>query len=134
MYNISISSILRILANGLNPDTGHPLPESLCVHSKTYQNYLKRLANDLENLDSPSSKRFSPKKWTEDEQLQLSEEWINQGYCLEKIAEIHQRSELAIALRLIISGIEHEDEILPHLSKNDQRLAEITLEEKRNKA
>ncbi|MCU6244024.1 hypothetical protein [Enterobacter asburiae] len=134
MYNVSISSILRILASGLNPDTGLPLPDSLCVHSKTYQNYLKRLANELENIDTPPPKKNHPNRWTAEEQQQLSDEWLNHKFSLEKIAEIHSRSELAIALRLVITGIDEEGEVLPHLSKSDQTIAEITLQERENKA
>jgi transposase len=127
MYSVGLSSILRILANGLNPDTGHPLPESLCVHSKTYKNYLNRLAGELENLDSPPPQKKHPKRWTEEEQEQLSREWKEQKLGIEEIAEIHSRSELAIAIRIVKSGIDQEEDVIPHLAKNDQLVAEASL-------
>lgn len=127
MNQLSLPAILRILAHGINPISGHTLPNTICVHNKTYQTYLNRLANELENLDNPPAKRNHPKRWFDDELENLSIEWVNTELPLDKIAELHQRSELAIALKLITSGIAEQHEVLPHLSKDDQRLAEESL-------
>lgn len=130
MYQLTMSSLLRILASGINPDTGLPMPEASSVHSKTYRRYLERLADEFEDLDNIPEKSH-PKKWTDEELKKLADEWGQSSCSLERIAESHQRSELAIALRLIVSGIADQDDVLPHLSSANQRLAEISLSEKK---
>lgn len=132
MYQLTMSSLLRILASGINPDTGLPMPEASSVHSKTYRHHLERLAKEFEDLDNIPEK-IAPKKWTDEELKKLADEWVQSSCSLEKIAELHQRSELAIALRLIISGIANQDDVLPHLSYANQRLAEISLSERKLK-
>ncbi|ECG1137115.1 hypothetical protein AG28_25270 [Salmonella enterica subsp. enterica] len=141
MKELTLSGILRVLASGINPETGEMLPDFVSVHKHTKKAYLLKLADEVEHIDDEIKRRSEAKKnprwkpWLPDEENSLREEY-NSNLTVSNIAEKHDRSETAIALRLIQSGIVSQEEIFQKLPTKTKEKVEnvIQREEKRKRS
>ena len=129
MYAIPLSTILRILAKGINPETGEFLSDEFSVHKKTCKKNLLKIASELERTDS-FFKSHSMVSFESNNVSYLYSLW-DENKTLSEIAKIHARSKLTIALKLIVSGLVLPDEVLPQLSIEDRELAERILRDKK---
>lgn len=112
MNNVSLSNSLRLLANGINPETGYLLPGRMKLHETLYQSFLFSLAEELDNINL----NLTPEEhWNEGEVDQLQVEWYDDLLPLEEIAQNHKRSILDVALKLITSNLAKADDVLPGL-------------------
>ncbi|EEP9553223.1 TPA: hypothetical protein ACXZX6_004899 [Salmonella enterica] len=133
MKELTLSGILRVLASGINPETGEMLPDFVSVHKPTKNAYLLKLANEIEHLDDEIKRRSEAKKnprwkpWLPDEENTLREEY-NSNLTVSNIAEKHDRSETAIALRLIQSGIASQEEVFQKLPTETKEKVENVLQ------
>lgn len=127
MDKLTVSTVLRILSNGVNPDTGEAFPEWMSIYKRKNQDYLLSLANEIENITEETNRREKAKArfWTKEEVTKLNDAYKN-NKPLNEIAEEHGRSESAIAYRLIEENIISEEELLPKLAE-DIRLRVIKI-------
>lgn len=127
MDKTTVSTVLRILSDGVNPDTGESLPEWMSVYKKKNKDYLLNLASEIENIIKETNRRAKAKArlWTKEEVIKLGAAYKN-NKPLNEIAEDHGCSESAIAYRLIEENIVSEDVLLPKLAE-DIRLRVIKI-------
>lgn len=117
MKELTVSEILRILADGVNPETGEIYPEWMSLHKEVNKKYLNKLADEIENTDTGTRNIPRPqyKRWTPEEIKTLMEEYIS-NMSIYDIAVAHDRSETAIVMKLIHSGICSKQELSPVIS------------------
>lgn len=124
---MDLSEMLKILAEGVNPETG----EELSVNSETEDletvNMLLKLADELPaaSIVEQSKRLFGNEKmeqnlefgrparshypWIEEEKKSLEENYLY-GTCVEDLAAKYQRTEKAIALQLQKMGVITEED------------------------
>ena len=96
--------IVRILADGINPETGELLPEDSVYHSPEV---IRALFTILEAVPSPSGKsslQNAGNPWTDTEEDQLLDEFQS-NMKISAIAKEHGRSRGAIESRLERMGL-----------------------------
>lgn len=138
MKELTLSRILRMLAIGINPETGEQLPHFISIHTPAKRKYFLKLADEIEDMDEELKRRAEKKNntqwkpWSSEEELILTDAY-NKGVTTDEIAIRHDRSEAAIILRLIKTGHIKKNEIPSYISPETKEKVEryIQREEER---
>ena len=102
-------SVIKALADGVDPNTGEMLPDNNPIQSAIVVRALYTSINALEkNLKSTSRKSNLPdnagKPWSDEEDKQLEDEYKS-GMTVTEITKLHLRTRGAIQSRLIKLGL-----------------------------
>ena len=119
----TLSNHIKVLANGIHPETGELLPESSLVHRPEVIRTLFALSEELADLERPRTKKpkLTPEErrakniaegrpprshfpWEDDERHRLVQEH-EAGRTLPQLARIFERSNLAVAVQLHSLGL-----------------------------
>lgn len=97
-------SIVKLLANGMDPDSGESFPSDSPYQRPQVVRALHEAATALERIDRFERRRATmPKKtgsqWTEDEDRRLLTAF-DSGRALQELAEAHERTAASIRARL----------------------------------
>lgn len=125
---MTLSSQLKLLANGINPETGEVLDEASLTSKPEVIRILFTLAEELSASEKPKSKKPKmtqderrqknisegrpPKShfpWEEEEKEKLAREFTNNGD-VRHLSTMFERSVLAIAVQLQKLNLISEDE------------------------
>lgn len=136
MKELTIAEILRILAKGVNPETGEIYPEWMSLHKEVNKRYLNKVADEIENADENTGNRTITrplhKRWTLEELKTLMREYIS-NMTIHDIAVAHDRSETAIIMKLIRSGVCSEQELIPVISPELQERVDRIIQRDKEK-
>lgn len=135
----TVSSQIKLLANGINPETGEVLPETSLVHRADVIRTLFALSDELADIDRQRTKKpkLTPEErraknisegrpprshfpWDEDEKQRLALEHKS-GRTLLQLSRLFERSRLSVAVQLHSLGLfsdEHLDSV-----RNPKRVA-----------
>lgn len=125
----TLSSQIKLLANGINPETGELLPDTSVVHRADVIRTLFALSEELADIDRPRPKKprltleerrekniaegRPPKShfpWEEDEKRRLAVEH-NAGKALPQLSRLFERSNLAVAVQLQKLGLISDEQL-----------------------
>lgn len=126
---VTLSGQLKLLANGVNPETGEVLDEASQTNKPEVIRMLFALAEELSGFDKPKTKRpkltsaerrqknidegRSPKShfpWEDDEKAKLVHEFAKNAD-FEHLSAMFERSVLAIAVQLQKLNVISEEEL-----------------------
>jgi hypothetical protein len=126
---MTLSSQLKLLANGINPETGEVLDESSLTNKPEVIRILFALAEEVSGLDKPRSKKpkMTPDErrqknlaegrpakshfpWEEEEKTRLGHEFACNAD-IQHLSGIFERSALAIAVQLQKQNLISEEEL-----------------------
>jgi hypothetical protein len=125
----TLSNQIKLLANGVHPETGEVLPDTSLVHRADVIRTLFALSEELADLERPRTKKpkLSPEEkrekniaegrppkshfpWEEDEKLRLATEH-GAGRTLYQLSRTFERSTLAVAVQLQKLGLITDEEL-----------------------
>ena len=125
----TLISQIKLLANGIHPETGEVLPDTSMVHRADVIRTLFALSEELADIDRTRAKKPKlsleerkekniaegrpPKShfpWDEDEKRRLAEQH-GAGKTLPQISRIFERSSLAVAVQLHKLGLISDQQI-----------------------
>lgn len=125
----TLSNQLKLLANGVNPETGEVLHETSLVHRADVIRALFALSEELADIDHPRTKKakITPEDrrakniaegrpprsdfpWDEDEKHRLAFEH-KAGRTLLQLSILFERSNLAVAVQLHSLGLISDEQL-----------------------
>ena len=126
---MNLSDQLKILAKGINPDTGELLDEQSVANTTDAVRLLFQLAEELADFEKPKigKKKLTDEEriarnisegrpakshfpWTDEERTELAKKYAENAD-MKVLADYFQRSKLAIATQLERAGLINEDEV-----------------------
>ena len=123
-------TILKALANGINPDTGELLSRSSVAHTPDMIRLLFALSEEFVQLPEKKKVKLSPEErqqkniaegkpaksffpWSDEEKCQL-EEYFRQGKTPEMLSREFQRSVRAVAIQLEKMGLITAEQLISY--------------------